>query len=108
MDPQEFQTRSGAALDDLYKRLSASAEQHDFEVDFQAGALAVEFDNPPAKFVVSPNSPVQQIWVSAHARSFKLGWDEASAAFVLPESGQTLAQMMGEAVGRQLGEEVSL
>jgi len=56
----------------------------------------------------SPNSPVRQIWVSAHSRSFKLGWDEARAAFVLPESGQTLAQMMGEAVSKQLGEQVSL
>ena len=108
MDDQEFQTRAAAALEDLFKRLSASADEHDFEADFNAGALTVEFDDPPAKFVVSPNSPVHQIWVSAHSRSFKLGWDEARAAFVLPESGKTLAQMMGEAVGQQLGEQVSL
>ncbi len=108
MDDQQFQTRAGAALDDLYRRLSASADQHDFEVDFNAGALAVEFEDPPAKFVVSPNSPVHQIWVSAHSRSFKLAWDDAQAAFVLPDTGQTLAAMMGEAVGKQIGEEVTL
>ena len=108
MDDQQFQTRAGAALDDLYRRLSASADQHDFEVDFHAGALTVEFEDPPAKFVVSPNSPVHQIWVSAHSRSFKLAWDDAQGAFALPDSGQTLAAMMGEAVGQQLGEEVTL
>jgi CyaY protein len=108
MDDQEFQTRAGQALDDLYQRLGASAEEHDFEVDFNAGALAVEFEEPPGKFVVSPNSPVHQIWVSAHSRSFKLAWDDARSAFVLPETGQTLTEMMGAAVGQQIGAEVSL
>jgi CyaY protein len=108
MDEQEFKTRAEQALDDLYRRLSATAEEHDFEVDFNAGALAVEFETPPAKFVVSPNSPVSQIWVSAHSKSFKLDWDAGRAAFVLAGTGQTLADLMGEAVGKQLGQEVAL
>ena len=108
MDEQEFKTRAEQALDDLYRKLSAAADEHDFEVDFNAGALAVEFEAPPAKFVVSPNSPVSQIWVSAHSKSFKLDWDPARGAFVLGGTGQTLAELMGEAVGQQLGERVTL
>jgi CyaY protein len=108
MDEQEFKTRAEQALDDLYRRLSATAEDYDFEVDFNAGALAIEFETPPAKFVVSPNSPVSQIWVSAHSKSFKLDWDPARSAFVLSGTGQSLAQLMGEAVGKQLGEKVTL
>jgi len=108
MDEQEFKTRAEQALDDLYRRLSATAEEHDFEVDFNAGALGIEFDAPPAKFVVSPNSPVRQIWVSAHSKSFKLDWDAGRAAFVLAGSGQTLAELIGDAVGKQLGQEVAL
>ncbi len=108
MDDQEFKTRADRALDDLYRRLSTSADEHDFEVDFNAGALAVEFESPPAKFVVSPNSPVRQIWVSAHSKSFKLDWVPAREAFVLPGTAQTLAELMGEAVGKQLGQAVSL
>jgi iron donor protein CyaY len=108
MDEQEFKTRAEQALDDLNRRLAAPAEEHDFEVDFNAGALAIEFETPPAKFVVSPNSPVSQIWVSAHSKSFKLDWDQARAAFVLVATGQTLAELMGDAVGKQLGEEVKL
>jgi iron donor protein CyaY len=108
MDDQEFTTRAEGALDDLYRRLSASAEDHDFEVDFNAGALAIEFEKPPGKFVVSPNSPVRQIWVSAHSKSFKLDWDPARSAFVLTGTGQTLAGLMGDAVGQQLGEKVTL
>ncbi|MEO5923111.1 MAG: iron donor protein CyaY [Bryobacteraceae bacterium] len=106
MDDKEFQTQADAAIDDLYQRLVRAVETHDFEVDFNAGALAVEFETPPAKFIVSPNSPVKQIWVSAHSKSFKFDWDPARAAFVL--GSDTLAEMMANAVSRQLGEPVKL
>lgn len=102
----EFQTRADAALSDLDRRLAAAADSHGFDVDFNAGALSVEFDDPPAKFVVSPNSPVQQIWVSAHSKSFKLSWDPAREAFVL--DGQTLAELLSAAIAQQLGEPVRL
>ena len=108
MDEQEFKTRAEQALEDLNRRLAPAAEEHEFEVDFNAGALAIEFETPPAKFVVSPNSPVSQIWVSAHSKSFKLDWDPARVAFVLAGTGQTLAELMGDAVGKQLGEKVTL
>lgn len=108
MDDQEFRTRADEALDDLHRRLSAISGDYDFDADFNAGTLAIEFEEPPAKFVVSPNSPVRQIWVSAHMKSFKLDWDPARGTFVLAGSGQTLAQVIGDAISQQLGERVSL
>jgi iron donor protein CyaY len=108
MDDQEFRDRADVALGSLYKRLAVAAEKHDFEADFNSGALAIEFETPPGKFVISPNSPVRQIWVSAHSRSFKLDWDGAKNNFVMPDSGQTLPELIGEAIGKQLGEEVTL
>ncbi|MDQ2710878.1 MAG: iron donor protein CyaY [Acidobacteriota bacterium] len=108
MDEQEFKTRSNDALDALYRKLSAGADQYGFEPDFNAGALSIEFEEPKAKFVVSPNSPVRQIWVSAHSKSFKLDWNPDRSAFVLPESGQSLDELIASAVSQQIGEEVSL
>ena len=108
MDDQEFQTYSGEALHDLYKRLNAASDGGEFEADFNAGALAIEFEEPPAKFVVSPNAPVRQIWVSAHSKSFKLDFDFARQEFVLAATGQSLAQMVGAAISQQLGQEVKL
>jgi iron donor protein CyaY len=108
MDDQQFKTLADAALQDLYRRLSAASDLYDFEADFNSGALAIEFETPPAKFVVSPNSPVSQIWVSALSRSFKLDWDSVENAFVLTSSGQTLVELLADAIGQHLGEEVSL
>jgi iron donor protein CyaY len=108
MDDQLFRNRADAALEDLYRRLTQASDEHGFEADFNSGAMAIEFEDPPAKFVVSPNAPVHQIWVSAHSRSFKLEWEDARGAFVLPATKQTLVEMIGEAIGQQLGESLTL
>ena len=108
MDDQDFKKHSEDALQSLYKRLAAASDDGGFEVDFNAGALAIEFEDPPAKFVVSPNAPVHQIWVSALSKSYKLDWDSVESAFVLQSTGQTLTELIQDAITKQLGEEVSL
>ena len=108
MDEQEFKKRADESLHALYKKLAAASDEAEFDVDFNSGALAIEFEDPPAKFVISPNAPVSQIWVSAHSKSYKLDWDSVESEFVLPGTGQTLTELIQDAVTRQLGEEVSL
>jgi len=108
MDDLTFQKRADASLQDLFQALNRAAENHELEADMNAGALTVEFEEPKAKFVVSPNSPVRQIWVSANVRSYKLEWNDASGGFVLPATGQSLKELMADAVGRHLGEEIEL
>jgi len=107
MDDQQFRSASDTALENLRKALETASEKFDFDVDSNQGALAVEFDDPPAKFVVSPNSPVRQIWVSARVRSFKLDWNAASSRFELAD-GRTLMRLMADVIGEQLGETVAL
>ena len=108
MDEQEFRDRADSSLQSLYKKLSAASDRYGFEPEFNAGALAIEFEEPKAKFVVSPNTPVRQIWVSAHSKSFKLDWDPAKQAFILPDTNQTLQDLVSSAIGQHLGEPVSL
>lgn len=108
LDEQSFPLKSDEAIEALYRALVAAADEHDFETDMNNGALTVEFEDPPAKFVVSPNSPVRQIWVSAHSKSFKFEWNEERGTFVLPETGEDLKAMMSRAVSEQLGETVVL
>ena len=107
LDDQSFQHKSDEALTKLYNALVKASDEHGFDTDY-GGALTIEFEEPAAKFVVSPNAPVKQVWVSAHMRSFKLDWDPVKGEFVLPDSGQSLSQLIEEAVSQQLGSEVKL
>src|SRR5688572_27632403 len=107
LDEQQFKMKADAALERLFNDLAEASDEHEFECDFD-GAVKVEFEEPPGKFVVSPNAPVRQIWVSAHSKSFKLDWEPAREEFVLAESGQSLHELMADAVSKQIGETVTL
>jgi len=72
---QDFRLEADRALEQLQHALLPMADEHGFEVELQNGVLQIVFEDPsPAKFVVSPNAPVRQIWVSAMSRSYKLTW----------------------------------
>ncbi len=107
LEEQEFRDRSDEALNALQRALEDASDRNDFEVDRNQGALTIEFGDPPAKFVVSPNAPVRQIWVSARVQSFKLDWNPATKAFVL-SGGRTLNQLMSDVISQQLGARVKL
>jgi frataxin len=108
IDEQKFRRLAEEALEQLQRALEKATASYEFEVDRNEGALTVEFEDPPARFVVSPNAPVRQIWVSARVKSFKLDWDEARAAFVFAADGRDLKQLMEGVIGEQIGEEIAL
>ena len=67
---QDFRVKSDEALEGARKALLPLADDNEFEVEFQNGVLHVVFEEPrESKFVVSPQAPVRQIWVSAMSAS---------------------------------------
>jgi len=105
MDDQVFRRRVDTAFEDLKRSLYAAEGGSDFEVEDNAGAIHISFDEPPAKFVISPNAPVRQIWISALSTSFKLDWSDEKSDFVLTKSGEPLKQLVSRLINEQLGEE---
>src|SRR6185503_3211907 len=84
LSEQDFRLRADQALEDLQRALLPVADEEGFEVELQNGVLQVIFEDPsPAKFVVSPNAPVRQVWLSAMSRSYKLAWSPERSAFEL-------------------------
>ena len=93
LSEQEFRVKCDAALEAARRALLALADSDGFEVELQNGVLNLVFEEPvETKFVVSPNAPVRQIWVSAMARSYKLSWAPDANAFAL--DGETLPQLL--------------
>jgi CyaY protein len=98
----EFRSRADATLDALLRGLGDLADREGFEVELQGGVLNVFFEEPTeTRFVVSPNAPVRQIWVSALVRSYKLSWSAERGAFVL--DGETLAALVERLAHVHLG-----
>lgn len=103
MDELDFRRRADSALESLAKSLYAAEANADFEVEERDGAVHISFDEPPGRFVISPNSAVRQIWISALSTSFKLDWSDAVSDFVFAKTGETLKSLIARLMNEQMG-----
>jgi iron-sulfur cluster assembly protein CyaY len=100
---QDFRVKSDEALEQARRELVPLADREGFEVEFSDGTLNLLFEEPSeARFVVSPNAPVKQIWVSAMARGYKLSWAPDSGTFAL--NGETLPALLDRLTREFLGQ----
>jgi len=104
MTELQFRDRAEASLTRLKKSLYSAEENAGIEVEDQAGALQIAFEDG-TRFVVSPNAPVRQIWISALTTSFKLDWSDDAEEFLLSKTGESLRPLMSRLINQQLGEE---
>jgi iron donor protein CyaY len=103
LDETTFRRRCDTAMDALKKSLIEAEEEGGFEVEEQNGVLNILFEDPPGKFVITPNTPARQVWISALSTSFKLDWSDAAANFVLPKTGETLAAVVERVIKEYTG-----
>ncbi|HEY4879187.1 MAG TPA: iron donor protein CyaY [Candidatus Acidoferrales bacterium] len=109
MDDQEFQKKAEFAFDALRSRLLEIGDENDFEVEGGSGKLEIEFeDEDETRFVISPNAPVRQIWISALTTSFKLAWSDSAQAFVQEKTGENLNQVMSRILTEKLGKPIQV
>ena len=91
LDEAQFRKQSDQALESLKQAIIAAEDDGaGFEFEDNNGVMNILFENGSSKFVVTPNTPVRQIWISAQATSYKLEWSDSNKAFVLPKTGEAL------------------
>jgi len=109
LDEKDFQKKADAAFEELKRRLLVVGDENGFDVEGESGKLEVIFEEPEeAKFVISPNTPVREIWISALSTSFKLSWSDVKNTFLLEKTGEDLFGVMSRVVSQQLGTKVTL
>lgn len=96
IDELEFRGAASQAMNALKRHLDAREKEGDagFEVQEQNGVLQISFQEQGGKFVISPNEPARQVWISALATSFKVEWDTAAQEFILPRTGEALIPLV--------------
>jgi CyaY protein len=93
LSEQDFRVKSDESLERARRALLPLADEAGFEIELSNGVLNLIFEEPTeARFVVSPNAPVRQIWVSAMSKSYKLSWAPEAGAFAL--NGEPLPQLL--------------
>jgi iron donor protein CyaY len=91
IDEATFRRESDNALESLKQSLiTAEEDDGSFEFEDNNGVMNIIFENGSSKFVITPNTPIRQVWISAQATSFKLDWNETTHAFTLTKTGEDL------------------
>jgi len=91
IDEATFRSESERALEALKQSLiSAEDDDGTFEFEDNNGVMNIIFENGSSKFVITPNTPIRQVWISAQATSYKLDWSEAANAFAFSKTGEDL------------------
>jgi iron donor protein CyaY len=103
LDELTFRRNADQAIESLKQSLIDAEEEGGFEAEEQNGALNIVFEQPPAKFVITPNAPVRQIWISALSTSFKLDWSETASDFYSAKDALALKPLVAKLINQQLG-----
>ena len=105
LDELRFRRESDRALEVLKQALISAEDQHaGFEFEDNNGVMNILFEDGSSKFVVTPNTPVRQLWISAQATSFKLEWSDPDGQFVLPKTGEALIPLVERLLREQLND----
>ena len=105
IDEATFRRVSDDALEALKQSLiSAEDDDGTFEFEDNNGVMNIIFENGSSKFVITPNTPIRQVWISAQATSYKLEWNEATKAFTLPKTGEDLKTLTERLLREHLGD----
>ena len=105
IDEATFRRESDIALESLKQSLiSAEDDDGTFEFEDNNGVMNIIFENGSSKFVITPNTPIRQVWISAQATSYKLEWAEATAAFTLTKTGEDLKTLTQRLLREHLGD----
>jgi len=100
---QEFAERAIAEFEQAFGEL---AEDRDIDVQVEGGVLSITFEEgEPGRFILSPNSSVHQMWLSARVSSFKFAWNRDLGEFVLAGHDETLKQVLERLTREQLGDD---
>ncbi len=105
MNDSEFRERSEACLSKVAKWLE---DLDPDEVDYSTGdgVVTIEF-SVGAKFILSRQSQMKQMWLAAGAQGFHYNWDALRATWLDDKDGHELYPRLAETVSAQLGHPVA-
>ena len=104
MDDNEFRDLSDACLGKVAKWLE---DLDPDEVDYTAGdgVVTIEFAGG-AKFILSRQSQMKQMWLAAGSHAFHYIWNPTSSTWLEDKDGHELFQRLAESISEQVGHPV--
>src|SRR3981189_690067 len=101
MDEKEYLQRADECLTKVAKWLE---DLDPDEVDYTAGdgVVTIEFAGG-AKFILSRQSQMKQMWLAAGSRAFHYNWDVSRSTWIDDKDSHELFHRLAESISEQVG-----
>jgi len=106
MDDNEFRERSDACLGKVAKWLE-DFDPDDVDFNTADGVVTIEFA-AGAKFILSRQSQMKQMWLAAGSHAYHYNWDAGKAVWLDDKDSHELFQRLAESISEQTGHPVKL
>jgi len=108
IEEHEFKKHAHETLAALQGDLVLAGDDYGFQSTLQSDTITISFARPSGKFTIAPESASGQLKAAFGARGYKLDWDIVENTFVHTESGQTLKELVEQAISKYLKRDVEL
>ncbi|MGO4881891.1 MAG: frataxin domain-containing protein [Bryobacteraceae bacterium] len=108
IEQHEFKKHAHETLTALQGDLVLAGDDYGFQSALHGDAITITFERPPGKFTIVPDTATGQLKIALGARGYKLDWDIVENTFVHTESGQTLKELVEQAISKHLKRDVEL
>ena len=103
-----FTERYDATVTNLDNQLSTLIDSgSDLDLEKNGDVLSISFDDG-SKFIITPNSPVSQLWVSANYEGHRLNFNEANQQWYDEKSGEEFTAYLSRLLIEKLNTPITL
>ena len=103
-----FTQKYDATIRELEQKLSEMIDSgSDFDFTRSGDVLTIEFEDGE-KIIITPQSPMEQLWISANYAGHRFNWSEERSDWVHEKSGETLKAFLSKAISQSVGGTIEL
>lgn len=103
-----FSQKYDATIRTLDQKLSELIDAgQPFDFTRSGDVLTIEFENGE-KIVITPQAPMEQLWISANYSGHRFNWSEDKNDWVHEKSFQTLAAFLSQTLSGALGASIEI
>ena len=104
----QFPLRYESTIGDLEHKLSDMIDAgSEFDIERNGDVLTIEFEDGE-RFVITPQTPFEQVWVSANYAGDRFNWSEEKNEWLNEKNNENLFFYIGHALSQKLGYPVNL
>ncbi len=103
-----FSQTYDSTIRELEQKLSSLIDEGmEFDFTRSGDVLTIEFDDGE-RIVITPQSPMEQLWISANYAGHRFNWSEATNDWVNEKNGEALSAFLATAISSRLGTKIAL